>query len=181
MLNCHARIARIGAAVVLGLALSTVAARAQDVSVQMDNSAPFATYKTYTWVNIEGVQYPQQPTDGNIRSAIDSILKLKGMVKVDSNATVDVAYQASVQQSQQTNFYGTGGARWGGGMATATTSTINTGDLVIDFYDPNLKMIVWRGQGTKSLNPSSDPQKNQQNLLKMVDKILKGFPPKAGS
>ena len=173
-------------AVGLALALAAVigaasTATAQDVSVQMDNSAPFAKYKTYTWVDIQGVQYPQQPTDGNIRSAIDSILKLKGFVKVDSNPTMNVAYQASVQQSQQTNFYGTGGMRWGGGMATATTSTINTGDLVIDFYDPNLKMIVWRGQGTKSLNPGSNPQKNQDNLLKAVDKILKDFPPKSGS
>lgn len=177
----NARIAG-GVALVLAAALGGARpVRAQDVSVQMDNSAPFAKYKTYTWVDIQGVQYPQQPTDGNIRSAIDSILKLKGFVKVDSNPTMNVAYQASVQQSQQTNFYGTGGMRWGGGMATATTSTINTGDLVIDFYDPNLKMIVWRGQGTKSLNPSSNPQKNQENLLKMVNKILKNFPPKPGS
>ena len=70
--------------------------------------------------------------------------------------------------------------RWGGGMATATTSTINNGDLVVDFYDPTLKLLVWRGQGTKAMNPSSNPQKNQENLLKAVNKILKDFPPKAG-
>jgi hypothetical protein len=179
MFNRHARIAGIGAAVVLGVALSAASARAQDVSVTLDNSAPFATYKTYTWVNISGVQYPDQLTDMNIRNAIDSILKLKGMIKVDSNPTVDVAYQISVTQSQQINMYGTG-MRWGGGMATASTSTINNGDLVIDFYDPNLKLLVWRGQGVKAMNPSSNPQKNQENLLKAVNKILKDFPPKAG-
>ncbi len=179
MANRHTRSAGIGAAVVLGLALSAGIARAQDVSVTMDNSAPFATYKTYTWVNISGVQYPDQLTDMNIRNAIDSILKLKGMIKVDSNPTVEVAYQISVTQSQQINMYGTG-MRWGGGMATASTSTINNGDLVIDFYDPNLKLLVWRGQGVKAMNPSSNPQKNQENLLKAVNKILKDFPPKAG-
>jgi hypothetical protein len=179
MFNRQARIAGIGVAVVLGVALSAAAARAQDVSVNMDDSAPFSTYKTYTWVNISGVQYPDQLTDLNIRNAIDSVLKLKGMTKVDSNATVDVAYQISVTQSQQINMYGTG-MRWGGGMATASSQTINNGDLVIDFYDPNLKLLVWRGSGTKSLNPSSNPQKNQQNLLKAVDKILKNYPPTAG-
>ena len=170
--------------VVAGLGLALAAALAgtrpaagQDVAVQMDNSAPFSTYKTYTWVNIEGVQYPEQLTDMNIRNAIDSVLKLKGFVKVDSNPTVNVAYQISVQQSTQLNYYGTGGVRWGGGMGTVQQQTINTGDLVIDFYDPNLKMIVWRGQGTKSMNPSSDPKKNQQNLLKAVNKVLKDFPP----
>jgi uncharacterized protein DUF4136 len=170
-----------GLALVLAAALAAAhPARAQDVSVQMDNGAPFSTYKTYTWVNIAGVQYPEQLTDMNIRNAIDSILKLKGMIKVDSNPSVNVAYQMSVTQSQQINMYGTG-MRWGGGMATASTSTINNGDLVIDFYDPNLKLLVWRGQGTKAMNPSSNPQKNQENLLKAVDKILKGFPPKPGS
>jgi len=174
------RILRSSTGLALAAALATaVPAAGQDVAVQMDNSAPFSTYKTYTWVNISGVQYPDQLTDMNIRNAIDSILKLKGMVKVDSNATVDVAYQMSVTQSQQVNLYGTG-ARWGGGMATATSTTINNGDLVVDFYDPNLKLLVWRGQGTKSLNPSSNPQKNQQNLLKAVDKILKNFPPGSG-
>jgi hypothetical protein len=169
-----------GLSLVLGAALGTARpAAAQDVSVNMDNSAPFSTYKTYTWVNISGVQYPDQLTDMNIRNAIDSILKLKGMVKVDSNATVDVAYQISVTQSQQVNLYGTG-SRWGGGMATAQSTTINNGDLVIDFYDPNLKLLVWRGSGTKSLNPSSNPQKNQENLLKAVNKILKDFPPTTG-
>jgi len=176
----YARIAA-GAALVLATAISGArAAAAQNVSVQMDNGAPFATYKTYTWVNITGVQYPDQLADMNIRNAIDSILKLKGMVKVDSNPSVNVAYQISVTQSQQINLYGTG-MRWGGGMATASTSTINNGDLVIDFYDPNLKLLVWRGQGTKAMNPSSNPQKNQQNLLKAVNKILKDFPPKPGS
>lgn len=169
-----------GMALVLAVALGGARPlRAQDVSVTMDNGAPFSTYKTYTWVNISGVQYPDQLTDMNIRSAIDSILKLKGMVKVDSNGVVDVAYQMSVTQSQQINMYGTG-MRWGGGMATASTSTINNGDLVIDFYDPTLKLLVWRGQGTKAMNPSSNPQKNQENLLKGVNKILKDFPPKAG-
>ena len=75
-----------GMALVLAVALGGArVARAQDVSVQMDNGAPFSTYKTYNWVNIAGVQYPNELMDMNIRSAIDSILKLKGMVKVDSN------------------------------------------------------------------------------------------------
>jgi hypothetical protein len=41
----------------------------------------------------------------------------------------------------------------GWGMQTMTTSTVNIGTLVIDLYDPARKMLVWRGQGTKTLDP----------------------------
>lgn len=37
-----------------------------------------------------------------------------------------------------------GGIRWGG-MASASSSTINIGTLVLDMYDPSTKQLVWAG------------------------------------
>jgi len=61
-------------------------------------------------------------------------------------------------------------------MAEATSSTINVG--TVDFYNPAAKQLVWRGTATKTLDPSKDPQKNQEKLNKAVAKLLKDFPPK---
>ena len=71
---------------------------------------------------------------------------------------------------------GAGSWRWGG-TGTATSSTINIGTLVVGLYDAAAKKLVWRGDATKTLNPSKDPAKNQQNLQKAVAKLMKKYPP----
>jgi hypothetical protein len=63
-------------------------------------------------------------------------------------------------------------------MASATQSTINTGTLVLDFYDPATKTLVWTGSATKTLNPSSNQEKNQKNLNNAMAKLWKNYPPK---
>jgi hypothetical protein len=62
-------------------------------------------------------------------------------------------------------------------MGTATSSTINIGTLVVDVFDAAAKQQIWTGEATKTLSPSKDPQKNQQDLQKGVAKLLKNFPP----
>ena len=93
-----------------------------------------------------------------IKDAIDSQLTAKGMTKTDNdNATMYVGIQTSITQQQQWNAYGMGGGwRFGGGMATAQSSTIQIGTLGVDFYDPATKQLVWRGVGYK------DPKSQQE-------------------
>jgi hypothetical protein len=71
-----------------------------------------------------------------------------------------------------------GGLRWGGGMATAQSTTINIGTIVLDMYDPSDKNLVWTGTATKTLDPSSSQEKNQKSLDKAMQKLLKNYPPK---
>jgi hypothetical protein len=49
--------------------------------------------------------------------------------------------------------------------------------LVLDIYDPTTKQLVWTGTATKTLNPSSNQEKNQKNLDKAMAKLLKNYPP----
>jgi polysaccharide deacetylase 2 family uncharacterized protein YibQ len=49
--------------------------------------------------------------------------------------------------------------------------------LVLDIYDPTSKQLIWTGTATKTLNPSSDQEKNQKNLDKAMAKLLKNYPP----
>ena len=140
----------------------------------------FSKFHTYKWITIEGAKYPNQIVNQQIQDAVNSQLSAKGLTLTTAeNADLDVGYQVAVQQQQEWNAYGTGGYRWGGGMASAQSSTINIGTLVLDLYDPSSKQLVWTGRATKTLNPSKDPEKNQKNLNKAMAKLLKNYPPKS--
>ena len=167
-------------------------AAAQDIRYNYLQGTDFSKYKTYKWVRIPNVQYPNQILDTQITQAIDSQLALKGLSKTEDNPDLYVTYQAAVNQEKQWNSYSTGGDMWGygrwggwggyggyGGMQTTTTtsSTINIGTLNLDFYDVAQKNQVWRGEATKTLGSGKDPKKVQKNLNKAVAKLLKKYPP----
>jgi len=168
-------------AVVIGFfLLGCGVALAQDIKTNYVPGTDFSKYKTYKWVNIEGNSHPDQIVDTEIKQAVDEQLSAKGFTKTDSDkADMYVGYQVSVDQERQWNAYGMGGGwRMGGGMATATSSTIAVGTLGLDFYDSAAKQLIWRGEATKTLDPSKNAEKNQKNVDKAMAKLLKNFPPK---
>ena len=153
---------------------------AQDVKYNFMPGTDFSKYHTYKWVSIEGGAHPNQIVDAQIKQSVDSQLASKGLTKTDNDkADLYVGYQIAVDQEKQWNAYGMGGGlRWGGGMATASSSTINVGTLVLDMYDPSTKQLVWTGNATKTIDPSSNQEKNQKSLDKAMQKLLKNYPPK---
>jgi hypothetical protein len=164
---------------VVALLFTAATMAAQDVRSNYMPGTDFSKYHTYKWVGIEGSSHPNQIVDAQIKQSVDSQLATKGLTKTDSDkADLYVGYQTAVDQEKQWNGYGMGGGvRWGG-MATATSSTINVGALAIDMYDPTTKQLVWTGTATKTLDPSSNQEKNQKNLDKAMAKLLKNYPPK---
>jgi hypothetical protein len=174
-------------ALVLGAALvSAGAAAAQTVATNYDTKVDFSKYKTYHWVDITGATYPNQLNDMMIRSAVDSTLKMKGLVRQDSGSVdLYVGYQLTTQEQKQLNTYNTGGGAWGygggwggmGGMSTTTVQNLTEGTLAVDLYDPAMKQLVWQSTGTKTLNPSSNAAKNQANTQKATNKMFKNYPP----
>jgi hypothetical protein len=174
-----ARMAKFVTGLVLAL-LACSAALAQDVSYNTMPGVDFSKYHTYKWVAIQGASYPNQILDTQIKNSIDSQLSAKGLTKTDTDkADLYIGYQASIDQEKQWNAYGTGGGlRWGGGMATAQSSTISIGTLVLDMYDPSTKQLVWTGRATKTLDPNANQEKKQKNLDKAMQKLLKNYPPK---
>ena len=81
------------------------------------------------------------------------------------------------QQEYQTFYDVMGGWRWGGfgNMATTTVQDYKVGTLVVDMYDARNKHLIWRGSASDTL--SKDPEHNEKNLGKAVDKMFKKFPP----
>ena len=161
------------------LLLTAGALSAQDVSSNFMPGTDFSKFHTYKWVTIEGGAHPNQIVDAEIKQAVDTQLATKGLSKTDGdNADLLVGYQTAVDQQKQWTGYGMGGGLRLGGMASATSSTINVGTLVIDMYDPATKQLVWTGRATKSMDPSSNQEKNEKNLNKAMAKLLKNYPPK---
>jgi len=173
----HGNVARLIGLLCLALVIRTVC-RGQDVKYNFMPGTDFSKYHTYKWVAIEGASHPNQIMDAEIKQAVDSQLASKGMTKTDGEkADLYVGYQIAVDQERQWNAWGTGRG-FGGGMGSATSSTINIGTLVLDMYDPGTKQLVWTGNATKTIDPSSNQEKNMKSLNKAMAKLLKNYPPK---
>ena len=176
MHSTKARCLCLGVAIffVSGLALG------QDVHYNFMPGTNFAKYHTYKWVEISGSPQLNQIQDAEVKQAVDTQLSAKGFTKTtDEKADMYVGYQTAVDKEKEWDAYGMGGRwGWGGGMATATSSTIAVGSLALDFYDPAAKQLIWRGEATKTLSPSGNQEKNMKNLDKAMAKLLKNFPPK---
>lgn len=164
---------------VAALALAAVAS-AQDVNYNFDRTANFSKYKTYKWVDIPGgTAKLDELTANQLTAAVEAGLAQRGLTKIDGdNADLFIGYQVATTQQTQINAYGMGGPwRFGGGMTTATTSTLTTGSMDLDMYDSAEKTLVWRGTVSKTLDPGAKPDKRQQNIKNAVTKLLKNYPP----
>lgn len=180
-------------AITVGLLLASAGtAFAQDVRYNYDKDTNFSRFKTYKWVALKDAKNPGDLLDKQIKAAFDSQLSMKGLTKVeDDSANLYIGYQVGIGQEKEFTSYNTDwgyGAGWyrggwygypGGGMTTGSTSTIYVGQLVLDMYDSANKDLVWRGLGSKTIDPKAKPEKQQKNLNKTVTKMLKNYPPGA--
>jgi len=161
----------------------------QDVRYNYDKNTDFSKFTTYKWVELKNAQNPGDLLDKQIKNSFDAQLVAKGLTKVeDDSANLFIGYQAGIGQEKEFSSYNTNwgyGAGWGsgwygapgGGMSTGQTSTIYVGQLVLDMYDSANHDLVWRGLGTKTIDPKAKPEKQQKNLNKTVTKMLKNYPP----
>jgi len=172
------RISRIWPVILVILVVGATIS-AQEVRSNYMPGTDFSKFHTYKWITIQGGEHPNQIEDAEIKEAVDSQLAARGLTKTDSDdADLYVGYQVAINQQQQWTAFGMGGGWRFGGMGTATSSTIDTGTIVIDMYDQAGKQLVWSGRATKTLDPSKSQEKNQKDLDKAMEKLLKDFPPK---
>ena len=179
--------------VLLSLALLLCGAAegfAQDVRYNFDKDTDFSKFKTYKWVTIKDSDHLNELTEKQITAALDAELTTKGLTKTDAdNADLYIGYQTAVGSEKQFNSYSSGwgtGPGWGRGWyggygsttTTGSTSTIYVGQLDLDMYESAKKELVWRGTVSKTIDPKAKPDKQQKNITKSVQKLLKNYPPK---
>ena len=167
----------------------TGSAFAQDVTYNFDNSADFSKYKTYRWEKHPQSADINQITLAQLAAAFDAELSRKGLVKTrNDNPDLVIVYQLAVTQEKEINTYSTGwgygpgwGGYYGGGGSSSTTtsiSTISVGSLDLDIYDAAKKQLIWRGIASKTLDVKAKPDKQERNISKAAEKLLKNYPPK---
>ncbi len=162
---------------------------AQDVRYNFDKGVDFSKFKTYKWVQVNGVDQLNDMADRQLKQAVDAELAIKGLRRSDSDdADLYIAYQIAISQEREFTSYSTGwgygpgwGGRWYGGAGTSTTygstSTVHVGQLDLAMYDRAAKALVWRSSASKTLDTKATPDKQEKNLKKAIAKMLKAFPP----
>ena len=174
-----------------GIFLLITCAYSQDIHYNYDRSAKFDRYKTYQWVDLAGPggKEPDPLIDQDIKRTVDEQLSQKSLTRVESGGDLQVGYHAILRKEKGINLngFGYGGGPWGlgggwGGFnsdtVTGQTSTITSGTLLVDMYDPARKQVIWRGDATKTIDISKNPDKNYKNLHKAMAKLFKNYPPR---
>ena len=132
---------------------------------------------------------PDQLIDQDIKRAVDEQLAQKGLTRVEKDGDLKVGYHAVLREGKSVNLnaFGTRGGPWGwggwggfnSGIVTGQTSTITSGTLLMDPYDPAKKQLIWRGDVTKTIDIKKNPDKNYKNLQKAMAKLFKNYPPQS--
>ena len=173
-------------ALVVGLVAAAAPAFAQKTTYDFDKTATFAEYRTYALR--DGTPSGQALFDNRVVAAIDAQMALKGFKKVTATPDVFIVSHVALDEQKDITSYsmGTGygpyGWGYGGGWGSTTTDVrvrnIIIGTLAIDMVDAKKQQVVWRGLGTKEINPNAKPEKREENVNKAVEKIFKNYPPK---
>ncbi len=187
--SAHRGCAVVTSRIICLLLVATTVSFGQEVRYNFASGDDFSKYKTFKWVQINGAQQLNQIADEQLKTAVNTELGEKGLsVTTADDAGLYIGYQVSLGQEKQFTSYNTDwgyGPGWrygwygapGGGMSTTTSSTIHTGQIDLDMYDPAQKKLVWRGTASKAIDTNAKPGKREKNLNKAVAKLLKSYPP----
>ena len=175
--------------------LLTFTLAAQKIGYNFDDEADFFSYKTFSWVKIDGAVVVDDLSDRQLKEAIAGELATKGLeLAADGDGDLHLGYQVSVDQQQQMNTMGTNwgaGPMWRGGYrgmrmggvgmssSTTTVTNINVGTFVLDIYDVKAHRLVWRGTATRTMSNTTNAKKKAKRIDKGVTKLLKSYPPSA--
>ena len=166
---------------VVGLVLTLSAVHLQAaVAVQVAKTVDFTQYKTFAWK--QGTPAANPETEKLIRETVQKQLLAKGLIRVDSNAELLVSTHAR-QASEMREDVDILGAqqRWPedsdpDGVSGDTLREIEVGTLVVDLFDGNSRLNIWRGTATRTL--ADNPKTAQKQIDKSVRKMFESFPTK---
>jgi hypothetical protein len=155
----------------------------QSVNVNFDNRADFNQFKTYKWVTIKDALQLDELTADQLIATVDVELAKKGLTKSKTEkADLWVGYQIARPGQKQLSHFNIGasyGSAAGANSATAgaTTTTVHTGQLVLDMYESVKQQLLWRGVVSEAIDADANPAKKQKHMDKAIEKLLKDFPP----
>ncbi len=161
-------------AILASMLLISVAALAQQVSVNYNHSQSFAQYHTYAWGSQNQNQIQNSILAQVAQQDINNAMQAKGLQMVQESQNPDLILTANGGLRQQTSYSAWGMRGIGGGMGGITPEQNVEGTMIVDLYDAKSKSLVWRGIAQNTLNNNGN--KNQQMVEKAVQKMFKQWP-----
>ena len=161
-------------AILASMLLISVAALAQQVSVNYNHSQSFAQYHTYAWGSQNQNQIQNSILAQVAQQDINNAMQAKGLQMVQETQNPDLILTANGGLRQQTSYSAWGMRGIGGGMGGITPEQNVEGTMIVDLYDAKSKSLVWRGIAQNTLNNNGN--KNQQMVEKAVQKMFKQWP-----
>jgi hypothetical protein len=189
---------RLSGIVATLLGATTLACGGLKVQTDFDPAVDFSRYTTFAVLEEAGDATAPGFWDTRIKTAMARTLAAKGWRQVESPEEADVAvgYQLTTEErsSYQTvstgwGGYGYGGwggwydPYWGGGMASSTTTETRyeVGTLIIAMFDVAQKQMIYVSTGSGTIDEAQrTPEQAQADVNKVVDEMLKDFPPTGG-
>jgi len=158
------------------------------VSTDYDPAADFSKFKTYTWSSVKDstdILAKNELLLHRVYKAIDKSLQSKDFTKVESNPDIIIYPHAITKERAKIDTWDYGYSAWWGndpyGMIGNDVSTNITyyieGSLLIDIVSAADSQLVWRGVGTGFDDTPSSPKESTENIIEVVTKILKEYPP----
>jgi hypothetical protein len=158
------------------------------ITSDYDGSAPFETYKTYSyygWAE-ESDKILNDLDKKRIEQAFAKEFNSRGLQYVESGGDIVVSLFIVVDTKTgvtgYTDHYGGGyygyGRPWGWGMGYSTTRyheyDYQVGTLVCDVFDSDSKQLVWQGVAAGEIK--DNPKTREKNIPLVVKYIMKKYP-----
>jgi hypothetical protein len=157
------------------------------ISYDFDRHQDFAQLKTFAWMpdedtGIKDARHAQLRNDlftQRLRRAVNSTLESKGYSIDTEKPDFTIVYHTGVQDKVNvTNWGYTYGPYWGPWGQSVDVHQYTEGTLILDFINWETKELIWRGTAQSVLSSRPDPDKVEQRIQEIVDKLLANFPPK---
>ena len=156
------------------MCLISLAAVAQEVSVNYNHGQDFSQFHTYAWGSNNANQVQNSILAQVAQQDINSQLQGKGLRMVQENQQPDLIVLASGGMKQQTSYSAWGMRGFGGGMGAITPEQSLEGTLIVDLHDAKNQALVWRGIAQDTLGNNGN--KNQQMVNKAIQKMFQKYP-----
>lgn len=152
------------------------------VNYDYEKGTDFTQYKTYNYYANMETGLSELDTK-RLFDILDERLTAKGITLSDT-PDFYINIQSSEYQENQRNTVGVGlggsGRNLGGGISIGIPvgqANVNR-EIIIDFVDESKNGLFWQAVSESSFNPNATPDKREERLKAIVDKILEGYPPK---
>ncbi|QED38839.1 DUF4136 domain-containing protein [Antarcticibacterium arcticum] len=166
---------------IIGLFLA-VSCNTPQAVYDYDEKVNFTTLNTYQ-IYPDLATNLNQLDDQRIISILNEKLAQKGL-RTSETPQIYVNFYSSIYETPNRNTLGVGVGGSGRNVGVGVSGGIPLGGadtylrLTLDFIDVKNDALIWQAEVEGLFNNSSTPQKREESLRVMIEKALKGYPPK---